>query len=311
MNDNPIFIAGLDRSGKTLLRLALSAHPHLALTRRTYMWPRFYQRYGDLAQKRNFERCLSAMLQQKTIQKFEPDAERIRREFARGEPSYAHLFALFHRQFAEKLGKKRWGEQAGLIERFAPAILDAFPAARIIHLVRDPRNRCEEILNSTPPAIRPGKIGALTAGWLFSARLAHHYQSIYPQQYKALNYETLLSQPQETLEELCAFIAEDFAPEMLTLETSISFGKPDQDDRDLPSIWEQDAIHFDQAEQKSLKPTEVVFIQRQARQEMAWMGYQPHPIELPWINSLRMAIEWPVSLARMATWRLFEAHQFS
>jgi hypothetical protein len=311
MNDNPIFIAGLDRSGKTLLRLALSAHPNLALTRRTYMWPRFYQRYGDLAQRRNFERCLSSMLEQKTIQQFNPDTERIRREFSCGEPSYAHLFALFHRQFAEKLGKKRWGEQAGLIERFAPAIIQAFPAAKIIHLVRDPRNRCEEILNTTPPAFRPGKIGALTAGWLFSARLAHRHQSMYPQHYKVLNYESLLSQPQQTLEELCEFVAEDFTPEMLTLETSISFGKPVQKTMDFASIWQQDTIHFKQAEQKSLTPAEVIFIQKQAHQEMAWMGYPSHPIELPRIKSLQLFLEWPLSLIRMATWRLFETRQVS
>ena len=44
----PIFVGGLDRSGKTLLRLALSSHPNIAMTRRTYTWTEVYQRYGDL-----------------------------------------------------------------------------------------------------------------------------------------------------------------------------------------------------------------------------------------------------------------------
>lgn len=311
MNDRPIFIGGLDRSGKTILRLALSAHPNLALTRRTYMWPRFYQRFGDLAKKDNFERCLSAMLKQKTIRQFMPDEKRIRQEFAQGEPSYALLFALFHRQFAEKIGKQRWGEQAGLIEKYTPAILDAFPAARIVHMVRDPRNRSEEILNSAPPAMRAGKIGPLTSSWLFSARLAHQYQSGYPQNYKVVNYERLLSQPQETLIDICAFIGEEFIPEMLTFENSVFFGESGNGLVNHQSLWEQDVIHFDMSNQKSLSPGEVVFLQAHAQKEMEFFGYQPMQIEVSFMKSMRLFFEWPVSKARMATWHLLEARQFS
>ena len=107
MKRGPIFIGGLDRSGKTLLRLSLSAHPNLALTRRTYLWPRFFNRYGDLSRGDNFERCLRAMLQRKPIQVLQPDAERIRREFWQGEASYARLFALLHQHYAERQGKPR------------------------------------------------------------------------------------------------------------------------------------------------------------------------------------------------------------
>jgi hypothetical protein len=59
---SPIFIGGLDNSGKTHLRLALSSHPEIAMTRRSYMWTRIYNRYGDLRQPENFERCLNALL---------------------------------------------------------------------------------------------------------------------------------------------------------------------------------------------------------------------------------------------------------
>ena len=307
--DNPVFIVGLDRSGKTLLRLSLSAHPHLALTRRTYLWPRYYQRYGDLSKKSNFERCLSAILKQKTVQQFNPDVEKIRLEFSKGKPTYSYLFSLFHRQFAEKLGKQRWGEQAGSVERFALDIISAFPAARMIHMVRDPRNRCEEILNSAPPAIRAGKIGPLTSSWLFSARLAQRNQSAFPQNYKVVNYERLLSQPQETLIDICEFIGEEFIPEMLTFENSIFFGEYGNELENRPSLWEQDVIHFDQEIQKNLSHGEVMFLQAFARDEMEFFGYQPLQYEISFPKSMRWFLDWPVSLARMATWQLFEAQQ--
>ncbi len=311
MNDNPVYIVGLDRSGKTPLRLALSAHPHLALTRRTYMWTRFFQRYGDLAIKENFERCLSALAQQKTIQQFSVDITRIRQEFYKGEPSYPYLFSLFHRQFAEKLGKKRWGEQAGLGEHFAPMIIEAFPAARIIHMVRDPRNRCEEIFRSTPPTFRMGKMGALTASWLYSVRIAHQNQTLHPEQYKVVKYETLLTSPEKTLIEICDFIGEAFTPEMLTFENSITFGEPEKMKLDPEWLWKQDTIIFDHIQQSSLTPGEVMFIQAYANHEMTRLGYKTSQLDIPIKQRFSLFLEWSMSLFRMATWRFLEARLVS
>src|SRR5690554_3292259 len=98
---SPIFIGGLDNSGKTHLRLALSAHPDIAMTRRSYMWTRVYQRYGDLRERENFERCLQALMSRKDVRALQPDVDRIRREFWAGEPTYGRLFALIHEHYAE------------------------------------------------------------------------------------------------------------------------------------------------------------------------------------------------------------------
>ena len=135
--NGPILLAGVAHSGKTLLRLALSSHPRLAFSRRTYMWTRFYNRYGDLREPRNFERCLAAMLAHKPTRALDPDPNRIRREFRQGEPTYARLFALFHEHYAERLGRSRWGDQLGFVERYADLIFAAYPDARMIHMVRD------------------------------------------------------------------------------------------------------------------------------------------------------------------------------
>ena len=79
MDQSPVFIGGLAHSGKTLLRLMLLTQPHLSISRGTKMWNRFYYEFGDLNQPQRFERCLEAMLKNKQIQAFRPDANRIRR----------------------------------------------------------------------------------------------------------------------------------------------------------------------------------------------------------------------------------------
>src|SRR5512146_2136046 len=108
MSDRPIFIAGPDRSGTTLLFALLASHPNISMVRRTNMWRYFHRRYGDLQDPENLERRLAHMLRYNRIQTFlKPDEQRIRQEFAEGKRSYGHLFALFHQQHAESLGKRR------------------------------------------------------------------------------------------------------------------------------------------------------------------------------------------------------------
>jgi hypothetical protein len=80
--DAPVFIAGLAHSGKTELRRALSRLPHFEMTRRTYLWTRFYGRFGDLDDEANLERCLAALLRDEDVATLEPDVERIRRELS-------------------------------------------------------------------------------------------------------------------------------------------------------------------------------------------------------------------------------------
>ena len=53
LQPGPIFIGGLERSGTSLLYALLASHPNIAMTRRTNLWPFFYQQYGNLANPEN------------------------------------------------------------------------------------------------------------------------------------------------------------------------------------------------------------------------------------------------------------------
>ena len=50
MINNPVYIAGLERSGTSLIYALLGSHPSIAMTRRTNLWTHFYGQYGDLGQ---------------------------------------------------------------------------------------------------------------------------------------------------------------------------------------------------------------------------------------------------------------------
>ena len=219
--DGPVFLAGLGHSGKTPLRRALSAHSRISMTRRTYMWTRYYRRFGDLDRRKNLERCIAAMMTNPGILQLRPDIDAIKHDFALGDHSYARLFALFHEQHAARHHKARWGDQLGMAEAFADQIMAAYPSATMIHLVRDPRSLyCAQQ--------RRGKAGWDTGRWLYSADLATRNQRRYPDRYMVVRYESLTARPEDTLRDVTLFVGELVEDAMLeVLATSdLQVGTP-------------------------------------------------------------------------------------
>lgn len=301
VNGGPIFVGGLERSGKTLMRLSLSSHPNLAMTRRTYMWPHFYGRFGDLRIPSNFERCLTAMLHHKHIRMLAPDAARVRREFQQGEPTYARLFSLFHQHYAERMGKSRWGDQTGSIEYYADQILAAYPSAKLIHMIRDPRDRYQ-VSRSAERRSRGG-IGGAMAQWCDSVELARRNHDRYLDCYLVIRYEELLANREQTLREVCSFIGEDFVPGMLSLEHAMRYSDETKaaDATSAPDLRLASSLN---AGYVDLSQRELAFVQRFAQADMQLYSYQPRPIRLSLRERLMFStLDYPTQLARIAVWR--------
>jgi sulfotransferase family protein len=285
----PIFIGGLAYSGKTRLRIALERHPALSLTRKTHLWDRFDGRFGDLSMDRNLDRCLAALVADPVVQRLQPDPDRIRGEFGTGPSGYARLFGLVHAHHAERHGARRWGEQLGSVERFADPIFAAFPDARMIHLIRDPRERFEA---SGPRS--PGSVGWQTAMWRRSAELARRNTERYPEGYRVIRYETLAARPAETLEELCQFLGEECLPGM---RASIleSFGG----DASTPARATSRAIRRSFARR--------AFVDRYAGPGLPAFDYPTRTTPRSARDLVSLAfVEWPIDRAVMAVWRITE-----
>jgi hypothetical protein len=302
---DPIFIGGLDRSGKTLLRLALSLHPRIFITRRSDLWRYFYNRYGDLSQGENFERCLQAILKYKHVRPLHPNAERIRQEFWQGEPTYARLFALIHQHHAEAIGKPRWGDQSEALEEYAEEIFTAYPQARFIHLIRDPRDR----LATSKSHWRHGrgKVGNSLGRWLRSTALAERYLRLYPDRYRVIRYEDLVSQPEAVLADLCEFLGEEYTPAMLKIghlrhaeESNINLPK-----EPCPGCGDF-LTDFIGLYLQRLSRNEIAQIQLLAKAEMQRWGYWQEKIAFTPKDLGEFILEFPLTLAHLGGWRVWE-----
>lgn len=303
MDYKPIYIVGADRCGTTLMQGLLASHRNIALSSKaSNLWTYFYNQYGSLAQRENFERCLTAMLKYNHVQALNPNPERIRREFAEGEPTYARLFALVHEHYAEQLGKPRWGDRSTYVERFADEIYEAYPSVKILHMIRDPRDRYASSITRWQRG--EGKVGGGAARWLYSVELAKRNLARYPTRYKIVRYESLTSQPEATLGEICAFLDEAYDPEMLRFVGAEEFRIRGGNS----SYGRQSDTHISPNSigkyRKVLSAREIAFMQAQTGREMRWYDYAPETIALsPREKMLFYLLDVPSNLARMALWR--------
>ena len=307
MEKGPVFVAGLERSGTSLMYALLATHPGLAMTRRTNMWTYFYDQFGDINQPDNLDSCLDLMMKYKRLVKLKPDRERIRREFLEGsDKSYARLFALFEEHFAEQQGLTRWGDKSLNTERYAGPIFAAYPGARILHMIRDPRDRYASVIKRWK--VRRGDVGAGTGMWLSSFNLGQTNQKRYPTQYKVVRYETLAAQPEKTLKEICAFIDEPYVPEMITMQGAKKFreqGSNSSYEQRKPGAISTSSIG---RYRQVLSPRQIAFIQSVAKQEMQVYDYELDDIDLASADRLKLIFaDWPRNMLLLLTWRVREA----
>jgi hypothetical protein len=308
LDANPLFIGGPDRCGKTTMRACLVSHPRISIPSvGSNMWSYFYGQFGDLAHDDNLERCLAALLRYKHVRVLEPDLERIRREFPQGPRTYGRLFGLVHQHHAEREGRPRWGDQTGLIERYADVIFKEFPGARMIHMIRDPRDRYYASLELWPQG--KGRAGAATARWLYSARLARRNLRRYPDRYLIVRFEELVRRPEATLRMVCAFLDEEYVPAMLSMDGAKEYRQKRSHGRDIQPGDSPLSEAFIGLYRGAIPPRELAFMQRFAGREMARYGYQLENLRFSTADRLRLAADYPLNLARMIVWRGLEGLQ--
>jgi hypothetical protein len=297
----PVFVAGPDRSGTTLMFALLASHPDICMVRRTNMFRYFYRRYGDLARPENLDRCIDDMVRYRRMRHLHPDAARIRREFREGEPTYGRLFALFHEHNAQRAGRARWGDKSLHTEHHATAIFAEFPDACIVHMVRDPRDRYASVRKRNGRDL--SRVGAATGRWLRSTRAARRNVERHGDRYLVVRYEDLVRDPETTMRRVCACIGVEYVPEMLAMD-----GLPEHRDAGGNSSFgdlEPGAISVRAVGRfhDVLSPSDLAFIDFHAGRVAERVGYARERPALSVASRLRfVGIDLPIGTARMLGW---------
>jgi hypothetical protein len=278
----PIVVAGLDHSGKTALRAALGAHPDITMVRHLELWTRLRSLHAAGTSRRR--ELLEALTGGKAAS-LELDRERLAQ--AAGDPDFGTLVVEIGEQLCDRAGARRWGLQEALVEFEAAHVLGHFPDARIVHVVRDPRQRQASM--SRDGALGAGGLAAETAAWVGSARAALAAAGAWPEAFRIIRYETLLTDPERVLHEVCDFLGEDYSPAMGDAE---------------PLTRRVANASSGTSTQMGPPPRDIAFIQERAASELAAMGYALMPLA-PRAGIIRdrlvEASRW--QLGRVAWWK--------
>jgi len=210
--DAPIFIIGSSRSGTTLMRNILNRHPRIGICGETHFHAYVYKRsrsFGDLSDLKNRRRVIEEYLALKRL-RFITDPAGLTETLLREGTSYQALFASFVKYHSLTESKQRWGEKTPQHAFFADTLCEWYPAAIIIHMIRDPRDVVAS-LQRMPWA--PDTVVPNARRWL-RCNLAAHRCSAAPQ-YFPVHYEALVAQPEQEVARICERLGEEYFPGLL------------------------------------------------------------------------------------------------
>lgn len=136
------FIVGCPRSGTTLLRRMLDAHPDVAVAPETFFMRHFWEQrdaYGDLSHDAVLDQLVDDLTATPAFEELGLEEDAFRAAVHRAPRRWKTVFRVLLQQFAERRDARFVGEKTPNHVLSIPTLHRWFPEARFVHLVRDPR----------------------------------------------------------------------------------------------------------------------------------------------------------------------------
>jgi hypothetical protein len=204
------FVVGATRSGTTLLRLMLDAHPEMAIPSETHFIPDLIKAYR--LESATPERMCEVVTAHRRWGDFHLDPKELLERFRAIDPiNPGDAARAFFQLYAEREGKTRWGDKTPGYVREMHRIESVLPEARFVHLVRDGRDVALSVLgmnwgpSSVPEAAFRWKKRILRAREQ-APRIGHYVE---------IRYEDLVRDTEVTLRRICEFVDLPYDEEML------------------------------------------------------------------------------------------------
>ncbi len=220
MNEPPIFLVGVPRSGTTLLASMLSAHSRLACGPETAFFaslaaagrpmPRPDQWPSDVISLADSARLEGESL----LQRYAVCSDELSGLLAGVEPSPVGVLEALGELTARRAGKERWIEKSPVHLLYVRDIRRWFPRSPIVRIVRDPRDVARSLTGV------PWGPEDLLGGLLYWRRFHERSRGFFAADplSHTVRYEELVASPEPTLRKLCSFLGETLEPAMLADE---------------------------------------------------------------------------------------------
>lgn len=214
----PVFIFGCQRSGTTMLASQLANGDNaFALPELAFFYPFLKAARDPAADPAGLHSRLEADFYYRAIGMAFPFAD-FAAGLAAADPralmlGYAARYLDRHGIAVDRGRPAFWFEHSPTNRNFFPALVETFPTAKFIHIVRDPRPIYLSMRDnpwfpeSDPVSAAATWIESVPKGWMHARK--------HPDRVIEVRYEDILADPEPALRRLCDFIGIAFSPAML------------------------------------------------------------------------------------------------
>lgn len=205
------FVVGMNRSGTTLLRMMLDAHPDLTVPPETHFVPDAIK--AAKAEGSTPQSVLEAMKEHREWPDFGvSDKEMLTRFEALPKFKAGPAIRSFYEIYAERQGKPRYGEKTPTYVQKMKLIQRALPEARFCHVIRDGRDVALSVLDRT---VRDLTAADVANRWRKKVTKARD-DSPALEHYMEIRYEDLVLDTEPVLREVCDFFKLEWTDDLLS-----------------------------------------------------------------------------------------------
>lgn len=195
-------VVGVGRSGTTLLRLMLDAHPELAIPSETHFLAGMLNHPPE-----GGEAFVATLIAAHTWNDFHLNPRELSELVAaKGQFDLAEAVRTFYLMYADRFGKTRWGDKSPPYVRHMEPLFRLLPEARFVHMIRDGR---DVALSYRGKWFGPARMGIEAAAvfWKETILGARAVGARLPAgTYTETRFEDLLAWPQTSLRRICGVL---------------------------------------------------------------------------------------------------------
>jgi len=217
IRNTPImFILGKERSGTTMLQSILNAHPNIVAPPESRIIIFMYAKYGKVKQwtEKVLKQFCNELYDETRFSIFwKLNKEELVADLISVMDSltYPLIFKIIYCKMAPEKDVKLIFDKNPVYYVFVPQLQEIFPEAKYIHIVRDYRDNIV-----SHQRVLPSKNAAqLAYRWLKINKDLEMFRERMPANWMRIQYETLVTEPIKSIEEVCHFIGMPFYESMV------------------------------------------------------------------------------------------------
>ena len=264
----PFFIVGSARSGTTLLRLILNAHPDVAVPPES----RFITELWRGQREVEVAKFLGALAAHKRFQTWDLPIDAVAGELDdRPVVGYPDAIRAAFDAYANVNGKSRWGDKTPRYVEELDLIADLFPDARFIHLVRDGRNVALSYANVPFGPKTVGRAAALWRRRVIAGR--EKGSALGGRRYLEIYYEDVVEDAPGATKDICEFLDLEFDPGVLDYTERARGSVLPRASMYNPHVTEPPRANV-RSWQDSMPPSQIEIFEAVAGDALSLLGYE-------------------------------------